>query len=755
MRRTRQPREGTTGQNRAEHGASPRFRSDLLIRARLELGLTQEDAARAVGVDVRTYRRYESGEVNAPDGFNVQRASRRTIVHRMAKELGLDEAELVSAPALTTPQADGHVLVRAKHFVGRCAELEQLAAWLADPGRGNLFVVVAMGGAGKTSLIEHALARQRTSLIWSFYEDPRVEAFFAALPEAGLVILDGMEVLQSNGEDGRARGELDDSRMRLWLRKVARGNGQRVLATSRFALTDLAAWEGDTLSTLALGPLSRAESSALLERWGTRQGDPLHEASGGHALSVAVLGSFVAEVLDGDASRFDGVDLSELAKDQGLARRLDRVLVEYANSLSALDRDLLCRISTFPRGIDSETAMRLAQLGGVMAGALSGVRQSTIDAALKRLERIGLASSGPSGRYSTHPFIRQHFRALLGGDEAAIHEAERARLEQRLELRPHEPPSSTSALDALEALLVHTVLAGQVEQATELYFVTLGGFRHLGLELGELARGLRIVRAFAEGDAASPARLSRRLPYATCSRLTYEWGLYAAAGGDLRAAARCYEIQNAMSVSGPGDRHALITGLRTLAYTQWLMGRLDEAESNVARSIALAEADGITEALVRGLALEGALLGARGRFDEAMRRFGRARALGDVPVARRSLWEAEVLLGMGEVERARQATSDNLGFAERLGWGSHAAQCRVLLGWVALHDGDLPTARGFLDAAMQWCGASGEVEMTLRALALEAAVVERTGGDPGAIRDRATDLRSGGFAPMPELIRCG
>ena len=49
----------------------------LLARARVELGLTQEEAARAVGVDVRTYRRYESGEVNEGGSFAVQRASRR------------------------------------------------------------------------------------------------------------------------------------------------------------------------------------------------------------------------------------------------------------------------------------------------------------------------------------------------------------------------------------------------------------------------------------------------------------------------------------------------------------------------------------------------------------------------------------------------------------------------------------------------------------------------------------------------------
>ncbi|MFY0538199.1 helix-turn-helix domain-containing protein [Nannocystis pusilla] len=73
-----------------------RFHHELLARARTELNLTQEAAAAAVGVDVRTYRRYESGAVNeAAEGFVVRNASRRRLLGALSRELGIAESELV------------------------------------------------------------------------------------------------------------------------------------------------------------------------------------------------------------------------------------------------------------------------------------------------------------------------------------------------------------------------------------------------------------------------------------------------------------------------------------------------------------------------------------------------------------------------------------------------------------------------------------------------------------------------------------
>src|SRR6478736_2759970 len=172
------------------------FNARLLVDARLGLNLTQEQAAALVGVDVRTYRRYESGEVNQGGAFGVRHPSRRRILARIAVELGVAEEELVVASeppdahrAVETraemPIHYEHALPRARVFVGRSALVEQLRAWIDDPApSARVLALVALGGAGKTTLVEHVITRRGDGpraagiFVYSFYDDDRAEAFF-------------------------------------------------------------------------------------------------------------------------------------------------------------------------------------------------------------------------------------------------------------------------------------------------------------------------------------------------------------------------------------------------------------------------------------------------------------------------------------------------------------------------------------------------------------------------------------------------
>ena len=51
-------------------------------------------------------------------------------------------------------------------------------------------------------------------------------------------------------------------------------------------------------------------------------------------------------------------------------------------------------------------------------------------------------------------------------------------------------------LDLVEEAISHAVRAGEPAKAHGLYFQVLGGHRHLAWKLGEMARGLRIMRGF-------------------------------------------------------------------------------------------------------------------------------------------------------------------------------------------------------------------------------------------------------------------
>lgn len=735
----------------------PRFNHELLARVRTELNLTQEAAAAAVGVDVRTYRRYESGAVNeAAEGFVIRNASRRRLLVQLGRELGIAEDELVIADATAGPvpragwhTCHAHTLPRAPHFVGREEVLALLRGW----ARGcRAIAVVAIGGAGKTALVERFLAQLGDGphaggvFVWSFYDDTRVEAFFTrateyfagtaevaagdrldalqralATGEPHLLVLDGLEVLQGSGLGDASYGRIVDGALRRLLTSMTRGLGAaRVLLTSRFEATDLHAWEGAELVTVRLGGLSRAEGSLLLARWGLAADETLVDRVGGHALSVAMLGSYAGAFLGGDVAGAQRIELEPAARDDIQARRLLAVLTAYAKALAPAERDVVARLALFPAGADVALLARLATAGGVAAGSLVGLGAGGIAAIVARLERLGLVARVAPQRFTAHPFVAQYFRSLLDAPPEAIHEVEREHLIARLD-DARVGASTDALLDTYETLLIHTLRAGRAEEAASLYFRSLGGFSHLGLQRGAMSRGVRIVREFA--DDGDPACVTTAIDPGRRARLVYDWGLYAGALGDLALASQCYRIHGVL-VRELGQLEVLTTSLRALAYTERLAGsliealRLTEAAADVAREV-VSDGD-----LARALALRARVLHDLGRVDEADACFLEVRRLGDRPFARRSFWEAEHGLALGRVAAARAEVEGNLAGLHALGWDGHRAHAETILGDVALA-GDEPDpdrASDHLAQARGWTAVTGEVEVVLRCQALAAKI---------------------------------
>ncbi len=679
-----------------------RFAHERLTDARTGLGLTQEELAAAIGVDVRTYRRYESGAVNR-GGFSVRHPSRRRIVTRLAEELGLAADELVVAdePAAPLPAAGGpHRLAPARHFVGRRSLVERLRRW----EEARVVALVAIGGAGKTSVAERVAG---DAFVWSFYQDPRVDAFLDALAGPGgprrverveehlgraptRLVLDGLEVLQADGAGDRARGELEDPALRRLLRAVAAGLGEtRALVTSRFPLLDLEPWTGEGYAQIPLAPLTRDESAELLTRWGVASAAPLAGQLGGHALSVAVVGSYVTQMLDG-AVGLEGLSLEEARRDDQLARRLHDVLTDYLGRLRPHEREVLVALSIFPGGARREDLASLPLMAD----------RATTTRALSRLVRLGLVAR-TGERLTLHPFVGQLARRWRD-DAPRLHEAERARLAERLTARPDPAVRGAALLDRYERLLHHTLGAGRTEEAEAIYRRVLGGFGHLGVELGEMTRGSRLTRAFGERAA---------------TWLRYDRALFELALGDLGAALATL-TGFVRDVRARADADALATGLRTTGYALRLAGRVDEAEAAVTRSIEAGSE--MPFHVVRGLALEGALAGDRGELDRAMERFDQARSLGDVPVARRGLWLAELLVRRGELAAAEDEARRNLAVCEARGWPGHVAHAHAVLGRIAARTGR--DARAHLSAVEAWTERTGEVEMVLRRHQLAGAL---------------------------------
>lgn len=758
------------------------FHHELLCRARIDLGLTQEQAAAAAGVDVRTYRRYESGEVNDPArGFSIRHASRRKILGLLARELGLAEDDLLVArsaepgPVATEAQATpdpgvrgapapapgfmvrhAHALPRARHFVGRAELVDRLVAWHRDgAARGGVIAIVALGGAGKTSVVERFLDRIGDGphpggvLVYSFYDEPRIEVFFEqalatfapdskalpgeradALIEAlrrgpHLLVLDGIEIVQGTGAPGSTFGRIEDAALRRLLIGVARGLGTaRVLVTSRFPLSDLAAWEGAGLATIELESLARAEGVELLGRWGLRGSArdlaPLVDRVGRHALSVAMMGSYAGAFLGGDPARARAIDLEPAARDDVAARRLLSVLSAYAGALPDTERDLVARLSLFPAGATIDALLAIAEAGGTVGGATSTLDRAGIQRSLSRLSRLGLVFDARGGeRWATHPFLREYFRSILGVPAAEVHAVTRDALAARLDI--HRVGVTSDLLDAYEELCAHTLASGRADDAWGIYLRSLGGFTHLGLRQGEMRRGARILTGFLEGG--DPARPVPALAKRTRPRLAYDLGLYAGALGDLALACRCYRAHND-AVRAAGTIEPLATGLRTLAYTERLRGSLADALALADAALDVSSGAGSRADVVRALALRGSILHDLGRTRQAIEAFEEVHALGDVPFARRGLWEAEHLLDVGRVGDARTLTERNVEVCRELGWEGHVAHCETVLGHAALAGDprDIDAAQRHLAAARRWTAATGEVEVVLRCAELQIAI---------------------------------
>ncbi|MFT3770126.1 MAG: helix-turn-helix transcriptional regulator [Minicystis sp.] len=795
------------------------FHHALLARARLDLGLTQEEAAAAAGIDVRTYRRYESGEVNDPEqGFAVRQPSRRRILQRLAREMGIAEEELLvardettspptketSPPVAEAPPRAGfmarhvHALPRARHFVGRGEILNLLEAWYEGTGlRAGVVAIVALGGAGKTSIVERFLdsigdgPHPGGVLVYSFYDEPRIEAFFehalayfapgstlqpGERPDAllaalrggpHLVVIDGLEIVQGTGAPGSTFGRVEDAALRRLFTGMARGlGGSRLLCTTRFELTDLAAWEGSGLLTLRLGSLSDAEGIELLGRWGITGGAPertaLLERVGRHALSVAMMGSYAGAFLGGDPARAGAIELEPAARDDAAARRLLSVLTAYARALPDVDRDLVARLSLFPSGATLDVLEAIARGGEIASGATNGLDPSALRRSLARLERLGLVFSARGGdRWSSHPFVAEYFRSILGTSAERIHAVTSDALAARLDTHRAGATEST-LLDAYEELLVHTRAAGRVEEAWGIYQRAMGGFAHLGLRLGEMRRGARVLQGFTEdGD---PARIAPALRVSVRSRIAYDLGLYAGALGDLDLAVRAYRVHNDL-VRAEGSLEGLATGLRTLAYTERLRGALDDALAVATAAVDVSAGAGSRADVVRAVALRASILHDLGRVTEAGEGFAEVRRLGDEPFARRGLWEAEHLFALGRTAEARALTERNVEVCRQLGWEGHAAHGETVLGLCAVTEDParVEAARAHLAAARRWTAATGEVEVVLRCVDLAAriAIAEARRDEARAAIAEGREIAEGSgfglfaarFAKMEELVR--
>ncbi len=291
-----------------------------------------------------------------------------------------------------------------------------------------------------------------------------------------------------------------------------------------------------------------------------------------------------------------------------------------------------------------------------------------------------LAEAG--GTFSVHPAVRDHFHRLAAASAGETwHDIIREQLISLIERPGVRLPEDPAALDLVEEAIYHAQQAGRPAEAWKLYEDVLGGHRHLAWRLGEMARGLRIMRGFADCP----------------DRWTLAW--YLRALGELEQA----------------YRHHALPFFR--ADIRLLQGRLAEvaAEGDTNRSAIAAFLMGRApvpkEEPLAGALPRGKLLLYAGRVHDAERAVSLDQLYRDIgwegERARCQLILAEVAYRQGDAARCRQRQDDAAGWILHSGSVEHLCWLHLVRAGAFQLEGEREAARRALDEGLHLASQCG------------------------------------------------
>ena len=697
----------------------------------------------------------------------------RKIALKLPQVLQAGEGPAASIAPLRGEIRIVHALQPAPHFHGRDPLVEELKAWVADTASPDrVWSLVAAGGTGKTAVAERVVdgmePGEANVLVWSFYERPDADAFLRECNhlflgeeggEAGgrlerlerglrdgrphLIVLDGLERVQEEAAEGRVRGELADQTLKLLLRALAAGLGRaRALVTSRFPLVDLHDWSRRGYRDTRLDDLSPEAAVAVLRGWDVKgEGEALRAAAeqlGRHALSVAVVGSYLHSFEDGHIEAVEAFELEAVKGDDPKAAKLARVFAYYAERLPEEERELLARLSVFPRGVSLELLGVLVDAGGEVAGLLlnAGARLVALLRSLKGRGLVFEYRDEEGVTWTAHPFLRERFRGLLGCPAERIFDTVAEALGAGLEKHPDEKPSEPERLDRYERLIEATRLAGREQEAFDLFWYGLGNHRNLGWVLGEYERGYRILSAF--GPAGRPEGLGSTLVLRERSLLANDLALFASRLGRLAEARAIRRLDDGWSRSLSDPKETSI-GLRNSSEVAFHLGRFAEALKLADEALGEAEEAGDDVEKMNSLAIRAIAAHALGRTAAARTDFAAATELEDAPlITLLGAWHAHHYLDLGDLAAARALADHGLVTARRNGWNHELPWFHALLARIELAEGGDPLPH--LDPIRAWTSRTGDMASIIEAHLLTARHLLAQGDPQSALGEAETGL---------------
>lgn len=504
----------------------------------------------------------------------------------VAEKLGIAPSqEPPRAARMVTRKADISALPKTARLIGRRRERDALRAAWRD-GDCNIVALHAVGGAGKSAILHDFaewLLDQGTATrvyAWSAYSQGTnaasgrdVETFITAAlkffggdpsglgsvaqaealadimaEERSALLLDGLEPLQSPPHVNR--GRLTSKALTKLIKRLADLNGGLAALTSRQSFEELETRAARVLD-IPLARLDEPDAVDLLKFLGARGRPRDFQAAvrevDGHALSVALVGNYVAATAGGDLAarrdlKFDALgaleDFDEADPTARFAARANKIAEGYLERLQDLEgaagggapeHALLHILGLFDRPADGAAVRRL--LAGPAIPGLTdalfvrfelgadGLTERTLSNrqtarqwhfAKNRLRRLGLLAKenedDPDG-LDAHPIIREYFKRRLKDTASEAWAEANERLYRHYSDAAPDLPDTLAQMQPLFHAITHGVAAGHVQECfDEIYYRRMRRehAHFLNHQLGAFEANLAALAAFFEAPWTKP-----------------------------------------------------------------------------------------------------------------------------------------------------------------------------------------------------------------------------------------------------------
>ena len=412
----------------------------------------------------------------------------------------------------------------------------------------NIVTIVAWGGVGKSTLVNHWLRRMAAEHYrsaqfvfgWSFYRqgtstgsssaDEFLEAaltWFGDLdPRLGtawekgerlaklmshrrtLLILDGLEPLQN--PPGPQEGRVREPSLQALLRELAAFNTGLCVITTRMPVADIADHERTSALRRELEQLSSDAGAKLLQALGVRGHEvELRSASdefSGHCLALTLLGSYLSDAYNGDIRCREEVS-KRLADDVRQGVYAQKVMESYQTWLGeGPELSVLRLLGLFDRPADEKAlgaVMKPPPIRGLTESLtdLSPTKWRTIVARLRRARLLAGEDPHNPGDLDTHPLVREYFGEQLRSQQTEAWKECNRRLYNYYRTLAPELPDSFREMEPLFLAVICGCNAGLCREALhEVYIprIQRGNASFAGKVLGASEALLSVLMNFFE-----------------------------------------------------------------------------------------------------------------------------------------------------------------------------------------------------------------------------------------------------------------